>query len=201
VVFEPVFRRYADLYRETGTFNASELCHACEEESARHLGEEPARVRMILDALAQSPQLASLDSLPAMAPAPHASAVQSLDGVPGNSGRQEALNATGQAGNTALAVPPVLRRLNASFDRFAELAAKQGLEVRARSLLALVSARLDADVRSQLSQPPILGEGHAQERIILDGEFLDWLLDGRDRAAGAFWEIAAMVRELRIGSQ
>ena len=43
-VIEPVFRRHADRYLETGTFNASELCHACEEESARHLGEDPARV-------------------------------------------------------------------------------------------------------------------------------------------------------------
>lgn len=49
VVFEPVFRRHADRYRDTGTFNASELCHACEQESARHLREDPARYRMILE--------------------------------------------------------------------------------------------------------------------------------------------------------
>lgn len=199
VVFEPVFRRHADRYRDTGTFNASELCHACEQESARHLREDPARYRMILDALARSPQLASLDALPAMGPAPDACAVPSLNGVPESGNRQEALDATGQAGNAALAIPPVLRRLNASFDRFAELAAKEGLEERARSLLALVSARLDADVRSQLSRAPVLDEGHAPTPITLDGQFLDWLLDGRDRAAAAFWEIAVLVRELRSG--
>jgi len=199
-VLEPVFRRHADRYRETGTFNASGLCHACEEESARHLGEDPVRFRMILDALAQSPHLASLESMPALDPAPDASAVQSLDSVRERGERQQALSVTGRTRNAASAIPPVLRRLNASFDRFAELAAKQGLEVRARSLLALVSARLDADERSQLSQLPLLSEGHAPERITLDGEFLDWLLDGQDEAAGAFWEIATMVRELRSGS-
>ncbi|HUF82416.1 MAG TPA: hypothetical protein VMN03_14870, partial [Burkholderiales bacterium] len=63
------------------------------------------------------------------------------------------------------------------------------------------SARLDADVRSQLSRAPLLGEGHAPAPITLDGQFLDWLLDGRDEAAAAFWEIAALVRHLRSGSQ
>lgn len=200
-VFEPVFRRHADRYRETGNFNASELCHACEEESARHLGEDPARFRMILDALAQSPHVASLDSLPAMGPAPDASAVQSLNGVPASSGRQEALGATGQPGDSALAVPQVLRRLNASIARFAELAVRQGLEERARSLLAQVSRQLEDGVRAQLPEATGLRDTNAPAPIALDAQFLDWLLDGRDQAASAFWEIATLVRELRSGSR
>lgn len=200
-IFEPVFRRHADRYLETGTFNASELCHACEEESARHLGEDPARFRMILDALAQSPQLASLDSLPAMAPAPHASAVQSLDGVPGSSDRQEARSTPAQLGNSGLGVPAVLRRLNVSIARFAELAARQGLEERARSLLAQVSRQLDDSVRAQLPKATGLRDTNSPAPIPLDGQFLDWLLDGRDQAAAAFWEIATLVRELRSGSR
>lgn len=199
LVFEPVFRRHADRYRETGTFNAWELCQACEEESARHLGEDPARFRMILDALAQSPQLASLDSLPAMAPAPQAPAVQSLDSVPSSSGRQEPLRASGQRGNSALAVSPVLRRLSTSFVRFSELAAQQGLEERARSLLALVSRQLDDGVRGQLPEAMASQGPHSPAPTALDGQFLDWLLDGRDPAAAAFWEIAILVRELRSG--
>ena len=196
VVFEPVFRRHADRYRETGTFNASELCHACEEESARHLGEDPARFRMILDALAQSSELASLNSLPTAA-APQASAVQSLDSAPGNSGRQDTLSAPNQPGDRTPTVRPVLRRLNASIARFGELAARQGLEERARSLLALVSRQLDDGVRGQLPEAMALQDPNSPAPTALDGQFLDWLLDGRDPAAAAFWEIATLVRELR----
>ena len=196
-VFEPVFRRQADRFRETGTFTASELCHACEEESARHLGEDPARFRMILDALAQSPQLASLDSLPAVGPAPEASAVQSLNSVPAGSDRQALLGAGGQPGNSVSAVPAAVRRLNASIARFSALAAQQRLEERARSLLALISRQLDDGVRDQLAELPGLKAADAAGLMALDGQFLDWLLDGRDPAAAAFWEIATLVRELR----
>ena len=199
VVFEPVFRRHADRYRETGTFNASELCHACEEESARHLGEDPARFRMILDALAQSSELASLNSLPTMAAAPQASAVQSLDSAPGNSGRQDALSATEQPGDGTPTVPPALRRLNASIARFGEVAARQGLEERARSLLALVSRQLDDGLRRQLPEAIAWQDPNSPAPAALDGQFLDWLLDSRDPAAAAFWEIAILVRELRSG--
>jgi ParB family protein of integrating conjugative element (PFGI_1 class) len=201
VVFEPVFRRHADRYRETGTFNASELCQACEEESARHLGEDLARFRMILDALAQSPQLASLDSPPAMGSTLDASAVKPFNGMPESTDRQETLHAARKPGNSARTVPPVLRRLNASIARFAQLAVREGLEERARSLLALVSRQFDESVRSQLSEAPGMNDGNPLAPMMLDGWFLDWLLDGRDEAAAAFWEIAALVRELRSGNR
>jgi len=199
--FEPVFRRYADLYRETETFNASALCQACEDETARHLGEDPARFRMILDALAQAPQLASLDALPGVGAAPHALAVQSLDGLPESSDRQEASGASEQPRNSAPIIPPIVHRLKASLKRFAELAVQQGLEERARSLLALVAGQLDGSVRGQLPEVPGLTEANIAAPITLDGQFLDWLLDGRDQAAAAFWDIATVVRELRSGSQ
>ena len=188
MVFEPVFRRHADRYRLTGTFNSSELCHACEEESARQLGEDPARFRMILDALVHSPQLASLDSLRPIGPAPSASTVKSFNSVPEGGNRQAA------PGETA---SPVLRRLNASIARFAELAVRQGLEERARSLLALVSRQLDDGGRGQLPEPMASQGPDSPAPAALDGQFLDWLLDGRDLAAAAFWEVATLVRELR----
>ena len=196
VVFEPVFRQQADRYRLTGAFNVSELCHACEEESARHLGEDPARFRMILDALAQSPQLASLDSLPPMGLAPDASTVKSFNSEPEGSDRQAALSGS-QSRNSGSAGSPVVRRLSISIARFAELATQQGLEERARSLLALVSRHLDDGVRGQLPEAMTSQGPNSLAPIALDGQFLDWLLDGRDPAAAAFWEIGTMVRELR----
>jgi len=197
VVFELVFRQHADRYRLTGAFNVTELCHACEEESARQLGEDPARFRMILDALGQSPQLASLDSLPPIGLAPDASTVKSFNSEPEGSGRQAALGGSGQPRNSGSATSPVLRRLSTSIARFAELATQQGLEERARSLLALVSRQFDDGVRGQLPEAMASQGPNSPAPIALDGQFLDWLLDGRDQAAAAFWEIATLVRELR----
>jgi hypothetical protein len=96
---------------------------------------------------------------------------------------------------------PILHQLKASISRFCELAVRQGLEERARSLLALVSRQLDDSVRDQLPEPPGLKNANSSAPIALDGQFLDWLLDGRDQTAAAFWEIASLVRELRSGSQ
>ena len=152
-VFEPVFRRHADRYRDAGTFSALELCQACEEALAELLGEDVARFRMLLDALTQSPQATSLESLAEPAAAPPA---------------------VSSANNN--------ERLTAALRRFAELAVGHRMEAQARSLLALLSARLDR------AMPP---EGPS---AAVDAEFLDWLLDGRDAASAAFWELARVVR-------
>lgn len=158
-VFEPVFRRHADRYREIGTFSALELCQACEEALAELLGEELARFRMLLDALAQSPQAVSLDSL-AQPTAPAVSSANSQD------------------------------QLRASIHRFAELAVEQGIEARARPLLAYLSERTGVE-------PPALAAPDGRS-LALDAEFLGWLLDGRDSASGAFWEVARLVRSGRL---
>ena len=200
MVFEPVFRRHADRYRERGTFDASELCHACEEEFARHLGEDPARFRTILDALAQAPHAVSLDSLPAIGPAPHAPAVQSLDGAPEGNDREEVHGTSREPSKSAPIIPPVVPRLKALLTRFVELAIRRGLEERARSLLALVSVQLDENIRNQLPEAIGLDDEKLRAPLALDGEFLDWLLDGRDQAATAFWEVGTIVRELRSRS-
>lgn len=200
VVFEPVFRRHADRYRETGTFNASELCQACEEESARHFGEDLRRFRMILDSLAQSPQLASLESLFATVPEQNdARAVKRFNSAEGPTDEREALQETGQPANAAPTELPALHRLNASIGRFAELAVQQGLEQRARSLIALISRQLNDRVSAELPGAPGQKERNPPVGIALDNQFLDWLLDGRDEAAAAFWEVAALVRHLRSG--
>lgn len=196
-LLEPVFRRHADCYRETGTFNVSDLCEACDDALARHLGEDAARFRMVLDALAQSPQGASLESLPTIQTAPGASGVSDANSVRSEAGRHEVLQSTDNPGVDA----PILDHLKASIARFAQLAIRQGLAERARSLLTLVAGQLDDSVRGQLPEVRGLKEANIAAPITLDGQFLDWLLDGRDQAAAAFWDIATVVRELRSGSQ
>lgn len=196
LVFEPVFRRHADRYRQTGTFNASELCQACEEEAARYFGEDLARFRMILDSLAQSPQLASLESL--LPPPPEQNdvpGVKPFNSASESSDGREALHETRQPASAVPTRLPGLDQLNASMGRFVQLAIQQGLEQRARSLITVISRQLSGDVSPQLAEMPDVKEAP----IALDNEFLDWLLDGRDAAAGAFWEIASLVRELRGG--
>lgn len=199
LVFEPVFRRHADRYQETATFSASDLCQACEDALARHLGEEVARFRMVLDALAQSPQAASLDFL--LGPTEPISIVSSANGAPETAQHPKALELASQSPSLAQIDRPILDRLKASIGRFEALAVQQGLEERARTLLALVSRQLSERVRVQLPEKPDLKEGKSLALITLDDLFFDWLLDARDEAAGAFWEVAALVRDLRSGSQ
>ena len=198
MVFEQVFRRHADRYRETGTFNAVDLCQACEDALARHLGEDLARFRMILDAAAQSPHAVSLDSLNGPA--------EPMSGVSSANSTSEIMEPT-QARQPAIESPsrtqisrPILERLKTSIGRFAELPVRRGLEGRARSLLILVYGLLDETVRVQLPETPGL-TANARAPIMLDGEFVDWLLDGRDEASVAFWEIAVLVRDLRSGGE
>ena len=187
LVFEPVFRRCADAYRERGTFNASDLCQACEDALARHLGEDVTRFRMVLDALAQSPQAASLEALgePSLTVSSANSTLKTTDGERG---------AAAASVSSSLA-----QRLKASISRFAELAAKHGLEPRARSLLDLVSKQLDENVRAEVGEALSL-TGLDSSASALDADFLNWLLDGGDPASVAFWEVARVVRDLRNGS-
>lgn len=153
-VFEPVFRRHADRYRESGTFSALELCQACEQALAQLLGEDLARFRMLLDALAQSPQAVSLESL-----VEPAGAVQAVSSANSN------------------------ERLPAAIRRFAELAAGHRMEAHARSLLAFLSTRVGADVA--------MPDGPS---AAVDAEFLGWMLNGKDPASAAFWEVARLIR-------
>jgi ParB family protein of integrating conjugative element (PFGI_1 class) len=187
LVFEPVFRRHADAYLECGKFNAPNLCEACEEALARHLGEDLARFRMVLDALAQSPQAASLETL----------GEPSLTVSSANSTAATAEREPGAAAASSASSP--VQRLKASISRFAELAAKHGLEARARSLLGLVCDQLDENVRAELGEALGFTGPHSSPSV-LDGHFLNWLLDGRDAASAAFWEVATVVRDLRSGS-
>ncbi len=176
-VFEPVFRRHAEQYRQNQTFKSPDLCEDCEEALARHLGESIARLRTALDALARSPQ-ASLESLseiansaPPIAIAPRIEAGSHLpDGTSGvssaNAASEEvepcvAHHSPAQTAHLAQTDVAELQRLKESIARFAKLK---------RDVPALT--RLDAD-------------------------FFDWLLDGRDEVAAAFWEIVALALELR----
>lgn len=187
LVFEPVFRRHADAYRECGAFNAVDLCRACEDALAQHLGDDLVRLRMVLDALAQTPQAASLESLGG----PRAS-VSSANSTPKSAERNQDPRRDSGA-------PSPVERLKASIGRFSELAVSLGLEARAGSLLALLSAQLDENVRAELGDALALPGGDSSATV-LGGEFLNWLLDGRDAASAAFWEVATLVRHLRSGS-
>ncbi len=184
-ICEPVFRRHATQYRESGTFSALELCQACEDMLARQLGEEPARFRMVLDALAQSPHVSSLESLLAVGPGPEVSGVSGANSEAEKTGRHEAL----------------VDRLKAAIGRFARLAEQRGVEERARVLLPFICGLLDETVRAQLTETPRLAPAGSPTSIGMDGEFLNWLLDARDESAAAFWEIAALVRSLRSRSE
>ena len=174
-VFEPVFRRHANEYQEDKTFNAPDLCQACEEALAQHLGESVARLRMVLDAFAQSPQASlealfkTLDSAPSNVPGlrtpGHASdgipGVSSANGPPGGNVQREASRTAAQMPNLSQAGLPPLDCLKQSIVRFARLA----------------------------------NDVPAVQR--LDAEFFDWLLDGRGEVAATFWEIVNIARELR----
>lgn len=187
LVFEPVFRRQADAYRERGTFNALDLCEACEDALAQHLGEDLARLRMVLDALAQSPQAASLESLVGSS-----ASVSSANSPPkGAEGKQDTRATSGASSR--------VEQLKASIGRFSELGVSVGLGARTGSLLALLSAQLDENVRAQLGDALAL-PGDDSSSSVLGADFFNWLLDGRDAASTAFWEVATLVRDLRSGS-
>jgi ParB family protein of integrating conjugative element (PFGI_1 class) len=173
-VFDPVFRRHADQYQENQSFNASNLCHACEEALAQHLGENVTRLRMVLDALAQSPQ-ASLEALsqtvgsallnvPALrtcvgSQVPDgSSAVSSANAPPGGIERCAVPRTAARMPNSSHTDLAALNRLKQSIARFATLA----------------------------SDVPTVNQ--------LDAEFFGWLLDGRDEVAATFWEIVDLAR-------
>jgi len=197
-IFEPVFRRDADRYREAGTFNASDLCQACEEALARHLGEDPARFRMILDALAQSPQVASLDSLLATGPAQDdAPGVNGVNSAAERAGQEKAPYASTQDARNRSVDPSSLDQLRTSVGRFAQLAVREGTGGPARALLALVSMQLDESIGVQLPEAADLKERDSQGHVVLDTEFFDWLLDAQDEAAAAFWDVATLLRRNR----
>ena len=184
-ICEPVFRRYASRYRESGTFSATELCQACEDMLARQLGEDPARFRMVLDALSHSAHVTSLETLLVMGPGSEKTGVSGANREAEQARRHDTL----------------VDRLKASIGRFARLAVQRGVEERARVLLPFVCGLLDETVRAQLAETPSLTPADCRASIGMDGEFLNWLLDGRDDSAAAFWEVAALVRDLRSRSQ
>lgn len=98
-IFEPVFRHHADHYREHQSFNALDLCQACEDALAKHLGERGAQLHMVLDALAQSPQ-ASLEALLATVASARSEArppgTQATDHVPDNASDVSSANSATQ---------------------------------------------------------------------------------------------------------
>jgi len=210
--FEPVFQKYADRYREIAEFDASELCLACEEAFAQHLGEDLVRLRMVLDTLAQAPQMSReslahiVDSMESDLRAASTTAVgRPPEDASGASSASTPCVATAPQG-----LPPIngqtrrqtkldeaaLDQLKVRISRFRRLAAEPFVG-RAWSLLAPVSTQLDERVRQLLHEASSSKGGCPPTLMTLDAEFFDWLLDGRNEAATTFWEIATFIRKLR----
>ena len=87
----------------------------------------------------------------------------------------------------------------------------QRLMHRARQLLALISAQLEesstidrshdsCEARRSADAGADCVEKEPVEMIVFDAGFLAWLLDTRDEAAGAFWQLVTLVRELRASA-
>jgi hypothetical protein len=206
-VFEPVFRLYVDCYRQSEEFDASQLCHDCEDALADYLQEDPVRLRMVLDALAQAPQIErdalqqivdsfwpKANGLTAPAAPEDDSGVYSVNTPVPACVPQAGLRPSTQRPEPVQIDHSVLNQLKACISRFAGLGA-QPFDTRAWSLLAPVSAQLDERVRQLFPETP--GWEETGRLTTLDAEFFDWLLDGRDEAATTFWEIATLVRNLR----
>lgn len=71
---------------------------------------------------------------------------------------------------------------------------EQELRQRAWWLLAAASGQLD---RQTPAGEPGVAKSELPAAPVLDAAFLGWLLNAKDEAAGAFWEVATLVRELR----
>ncbi len=231
-VFEPVFSRHVERYRQSGGFNVAELCLACEVAVAQRLGVPVTQIRMELDGLAQASML------------PADGVAQPAPGVPGDATVRTAnrpVMSDPEAPGGVASLPrdsartAVLRRLTRQIKRFSTLAgvgdclrlhdaapqgyfmaapagpgaAGPGRELRQRAwwLLAAASGQLDHEVsisgddvdeeRPASDGEPATARCEQPAAPVLDATFLGWLLDARDEAAGAFWEVAALVRELR----
>ena len=213
VVFEPVFHRIADAYRASGDFSVMALIEACEAALTAHLGESVETMRAALAAADGGP--------------PADRAIDRPDVMSGSieSGARhtgDPRNAEAIPVSTANTRPSARVRLTEQVRRFAELAglsdflreheaaplgyfmdappvgddvpAEEPTGMRAWWLLAAASGQLDdsatipgaAGVESGLPVAPVL-----------DADFLGWLLDPRDEAAGAFWKMVGLIRELR----
>ncbi len=195
-VFEPVLQKYADRYREIAQFDASELCIACEEAFARHLGEDLARLRMVLDTLARAPQM-SRESLIQIVGSMESGLQAASTAAVGRSPEDGsgASSASGQS-RGQIKHEAALDQLKVRIGRFRRLAAEP-FEAQAWSLLVPVSAQLDERVRQLLHETSSSRDGRSPILMTLDAEFFDWLLDGRNEAATTFWEIATLIRNLR----
>ncbi len=223
-IFEPVFREIADEHCRSRTFSAAEVCSACEQALAQHLG---AGVEQLRDAL-QSPERPRQDAperLPlqtgtATSPRTPASSPESREAEPPVS--------TANADTPPSA--PLVGHMAATSDR-AEKPAPLSLLVEqvrafanvsgiARCLRVNAAARLGYDLDALL----VADDGeprpdrHRAWRLLAllagqldddargdltnsvagspsDAAMLRWLLDSRDEAAGIFWNVLTLARQ------
>lgn len=223
-VFEPVFQEAADRYRQSRTFSAVEVCGACEQALARHLGE---RIEQLRDALQSperprqdAPERPPLQTRTAISPRTPAAPRESREAEP--------------AVSTANAEAALSRSQVGRADALADLAEKQAPpsplveQVRAfanvsgiaRCLRVNAAAPLGYDLDALLvaddGEPRpdrhrawrllalLAGQLDADARgdrsnsgtgSSSDAAMLRWLLDSHDEAAGIFWNVVTLARQ------
>lgn len=223
-VFEPVFREVADGYRQSRTFSATEVCGACEQALARHLGESAEQLRGALRSMERPRQGAAeeppVDAGTGGSRQTPATALRSREAQPPVS--------TANAG-TALSGPQV-GRVDALADRAEKAAPLSALveQVRAFANVSGIARclRMNAaaplgyylDALSVMADGEPTPDKHRAWRLLAllsgqlddgahgdrsnsgaespsDAAILRWLIDPHDEAAGIFWKVLTLARQ------
>lgn len=223
-VFEPVFQEAAERHRQSRTFSAAEVCGACEQALARHLGEPVEQLRGALHSQERQRHDVA-ERLPVQAgtatsPRTPAASRESREAEPPVS--------TANA-NSPLSIPQV-GHVDALADRAEKPAPRSALveQVRAFAEVSGVGGCLRVNAAAPLGYDldalPVADDGepppdrHRAWRLLAllsgqldadargdrsnsgaespsDAAMLRWLLDSHDEAAGIFWNVLTLARQ------
>lgn len=223
-VFEPVFVEAAGRYRQSRTFSAVELCGACEQALARHLGESVEQLRGALHSPERprqdAPQRLSLETGTATSPRTPATPPESREAEPAVSTANADTPLSGPlVGHIGTLADPAekLAPLSPLVEQVRAFANVSGI---ARCLRVNAAAPLGYD----LDALPVANDGepppdsHRAWRLLAllagqldddargdrgnsgagspsDAAILRWLLDSHDEAAGIFWNVLTLARQ------
>jgi len=223
-VFEPVFREIADEHRRSRTFSAAEVCSACEQALAQHLG---AGVEQLRDAL-HSPERPRQDT-PKMPPLQTGTATSPRTSAASRESRQPQPPVSTANADTPLSGPKV-GHVDALADRAEKSAPLSALveQVRAFANVSGIARCLRLNAAAPLGYDldalPVANDGepppdsHRAWRLLAllagqldddargdrgnsgagspsDAAILRWLLDSHDEAAGIFWNVLTLARQ------
>ncbi len=187
-VFEPVFRRVAEKYPNTGTFSVAATSEACEAALAAHLGETAQALRDALrpgagrdgpdDPADRSSDVAAAAGVAEAGPSsPHGQPA-----VVGDALLVRARAFAQTAGLEDCVRPEPTAAAGYRLSALPEAASASPERQRAWWLLATITGQVEHDAVAPVSKP---------------SELLLWLADPTDIAAGAFWEVLACLRRTR----